>query len=558
VAKRKWYEWSLLGVLGLAAAGSTIALTRPDYAFFDPLIGVKTLISQRYVTEPDEKAMQTGAINGMLEVLNDPYTIYVPPADTKEFSKELTGDFVGIGVQVDSVDGWLTVVTPLEDSPAFEAGIMADDRIVEIEGKSTYGITTDQAVEMLQGEAGTPVKIVVEHDGKKSPMTLNRKRVIARTVKGFHWSADGEANKGSWQYTIDPQRKIAYVRLTQFTPTSADEIAETMKTIGADKGALGGLVLDLRWNPGGVLEDAIAIADMFLADGIIVSTKGRAHPEDIVRAQKEGTLPDFPMAVIINGASASASEVLTGALVENKRAIAVGTRSFGKGLVQGVHTIAPGGGELKITEQRYYLPSGRCIQRSDDSAEWGVDPNPGFYVPLTDEQTIAMTKVIREQTSIGAGKAKPEDKWSDPAWIIDRLKDPQLAAALKAVQDRIDGGEWKSTGQELPPSNTLAGKELARQTKLRDRLEKELNKIDRKIDSLETAVPESEQAALWPESTNVVGGHLDVYDKDGKLIAKLNITGPDLERWLIDAEVKNADEPEKKPNEKPGEKPDKK
>ena len=293
------------------------------------------------------------------------------------------------------------------------------------------------------------------------------------------------------------------------------------------------------------MENAIAIADMFIADGVIVSTKGRAHPEDIVRAQKDGTLPDFPMTVLINGSSASASEVLTGALVENKRAIAVGTRSFGKGLVQGVHTIAPGGGELKVTEQRYYLPSGRCIQRSDDSAEWGVDPNPGFYVPMTDEQTLAMTRVIREETSIGGDRhATAEDKWSDPTWVLERLKDPQLAAALKAIEGKIDGGEWKPTGQELPPSKALAGQELSRQTKLRDRLEKELVKIDKRIDALETAAPEGSKPDLWPDTVNVVGGRLDVYDKDGKLVAKLDITGPDLERWLIDAEVKKTQAPE--------------
>ncbi len=546
MANRKWYEWTLLGVLGVAAAGSTVALTRPDYAFFDPLIGVKSLISQRYVTQPDEKALQIGAINGMLETLNDPYTVYVPPADTKEFSKELTGDFVGIGVQVDTKDGWLTVVTPLEDSPAFDAGITADDRIVEVEGKSTFGLTSDQCVAMLQGEPGTPVNLVIERQGKRTPMTLNRKRVIAKTVKGFHWDGGVGGNKGSWQYFVDARRKIAYLRLTQFTPTSADEVAEALKAIGADKSEVGGLILDLRWNPGGVLEDAIAIADMFLSEGIIISTKGRAHPDDVVRAQKEGTLPDFPMTVLINGSSASASEVLTGALVENKRAIAVGTRSFGKGKVQGVHTISPGGGELKVTEQMYYLPSGRCIQRTDDSAEWGVDPNPGFYVPMTDDETIAMTRVIREQTTIGGDQhASAADKWSDPAWIMDRLKDPQLAAALKAIEVKIDNGEWKPTGQELPPSKSLAGLELARQTKLRDRLEKELVKIDKRIDSLETAAPEEAKKDLWPDTTDVVGGHLDVYDKDGKLIAKLNITGPDLERWLIDAEVKKAEEPAK-------------
>jgi carboxyl-terminal processing protease len=541
VTNRKWYEWSLLGVLGVAVAGSTVALTRPDYAFFDPMIGIKSLITQRYVTQPDEKQMQQGAINGMLEVLNDPYTVYVPPSDTREFSKELTGDFVGIGVQIETRDGWLTVVTPLEDTPAFKAGLMAGDRITDIDGKSTFSKTSDECVEMLQGEPGKSVAITVERAGKKMPVTLVRERIVARTVKGFHWEPQGD--KGSWQYFMDPGRKIAYLRLTQFTPTSAAELAQALESVNAEGGGLGGLILDLRWNPGGVLEDAIQIADLFLREGVIVSTKGRAHPEDIVRAQAEGTLPDFAMAVLINGQSASASEVLTGALVENKRAIAVGTRSFGKGLVQTVHSISPGGGQLKITEQRYYLPSGRCIQRSDDSAEWGVDPTVGFYVPMTDDETVAMLRVRRSEEAIGGDRhGDGADKWSDPAWIVERLKDPQLAAALKAVQGRIDSKEWTPTGKELPAGSTLAAQDLERTTRLRDRLERELGRLDRKIDALEAvSAPPQERPDLWPDTAQVAGGHVEVFDKDGKLLARLKVVSPDLERWLIDADLRPDD-----------------
>lgn len=542
--RRKWYEWALVGVLGLAVAGSTLALSRPDYSFFDPLVGVKSLISQRYVTQPDEKKMQLGAIEGMLETLNDPYTVYVPPAETKDFNKELTGDFVGIGVQVVSKDGWLTVVTPLEDTPAFRAGVMADDRIVEIEGKSTLGLGTEECIDMLQGEAGKQVSFVVERDGKKMPITVTRERIVTRMVKGFHWEGKGDAGRGagSWKYVIDPARKIAYLRLTQFTPTSGNELAEALLAIGANKGEVGGLVLDLRGNPGGVLDDAIQIADMFLSEGVIVSTRGRAHPEEVARAEKDGTLPDFPMAILINGGSASASEVLTGALVENKRAIAVGTRSFGKGLVQAVHSISPGGGQLKVTEQRYYLPSGRCIQRSDDSAEWGVDPTDGFYVPMTDDETAAMLKVMRDELVIGIDRhGGSEDKWSDPEWILAKLKDPQLAAAVKAVQGKVDSGEWKPTGQKLPDAKAVAGDELTRAVKLRDRIEKELEKLDRKIEGMETATGKTEATVrpdLWADAVDVVGGHLDVYDKEGKLVARLKVTGPDLERWLMDADVK--------------------
>lgn len=553
-------QTALVAILGVAVVGSTLALTtaRPDYAFFDPLVTIKTLISQRYVTQPDEKTLQLAAINGLVESLNDPYTVYVPPTDTKEFTKELTGDYVGIGVQVVMKDSYLTVVTPLEDTPAFRAGIMADDKIVEVDGKSTVGLTSDQCIAMLSGEPGTAVHVVVDRAGKRIPFDLTRERVVTWTVKGFHWDGTADSGKGGWKFFVDPDRKIAYVRLTQFTPTSAEEFTKALQNMGADTGNVKGLVLDLRWNPGGVLTDATDIADLFLKDGIIVSTKGRAHPEEVTRAHEEGTLPDFPVAILINGGSASASEVLSGALTENKRAIAVGTRSFGKGLVQSVHTIEPGGGELKITEQRYYLPSGRCIQRSDDSAEWGVDPTQGFYVPMTDEQTLAMLR-MRQQEEIVGGKephAGHEDHWSDPQWVTDQMKDPQFAAALKAVQLRVDGGstaDWTPTGMQLPPSKSLAGADLDKANKQRDLLEKALERLDKKIDAMEAAAPKEDEQKkdLWSDSLDVTGGHLDVYDKDGKLIAKLQITGNDLERWLMDADVKAAaDKAKSDPNDK--------
>lgn len=536
---RNWTQPVLVAILGVAVVGSTIALTRPDYSFFDPLITVKSIISQRYVTEPDEKAMQIAAIQGMVESLGDPYTVYIPPSEAREFTKELTGDFVGIGVQVVMRDGWLTVVTPLEDSPAFEAGILAGDRIVEIDGKPTLGLSSEECIAMFSGEPGTPVNVVVERDGDRLPFALKRARVVARTVKGFHWASGAEGERAGWRYFIDPERKIAYLRLTQFTPTSAQEVADALRSIGADKGEVQGLVLDLRWNPGGVLQDATEIADLFLNDGVIVSTRGRAHPEEVARARKDGTLPDFAVAVLINGGSASASEVLAGALVENGRAIAVGTRTFGKGLVQTVHSVQPGGGQLKITEQRYYLPSGRSIQRSDESPEWGVDPTEGFYVPMTDEEMAEMVRGRREEEVIGGRRAAAEDRWADPAWIMDRLKDPQLAAAVKAVQAKIDSGEWTPTGQPLPESRSLAGADLDRAMRLRDRLEKELEKLDRKISLLEAAAPEdhAEQRDLWPDTVEVSGGRIEVFDRSGKLIARLKVTGADLERWLIDAGV---------------------
>ena len=543
---------SLIGILGVAVLGSTLVVSRQDYSFFDPLLDIKAIISKYYVTDVDEeveKAMQLAAINGMVESLNDPYTLYVPAADSKSFTKELTGDYVGIGAQVTVRDGFLTVVTPLEDSPAFRAGLLPDDRIVEIDGKPTLNLTTESSVGLLTGEPNTKVNLVVERKGEKLPFTITRSRIIAHTVKGFHWVPGPTAtDAGSWQFMIDSGRKIAFLRLTQFTPTSGEEFTQTLMSLGADKGELKGLVLDLRGNPGGVLQDAEAIADLFLESGTIVSTKGRAVRENVTRATKEGTLPDFPVAILINGSSASASEVLSGALVENNRAITIGTRTFGKGLVQSVHSLPSGQGQLKITEQRYYLPSGRSIHRTDDSAVWGVDPTQGFYIPVTDAEVLETIKVRREEEAIGGADRHvgAESKWSDPEWILNRLKDKQLAAALKAVQVKIDTGEWKPTGGQLPEITAAVSQDLTRARGYRDRLERELGRVERRIEGLETAAGDKETPMdLWPDATEVAGGHVDVYDKEGKLVGKFKVESGDLERWRIDAGVKTEGEEKK-------------
>lgn len=541
------FRISLVSILGIAVLGSTVALSRRDYSFFDPLVDVKALISQRYVTEIDEQEMQQAALRGMVDALGDPHTAYVPPADVAEFSKGLTGDFVGVGIQVMMRDGWLTVVTPLEDTPAFRAGVMAEDRIVEIDGKGTFGLTAEQCVARLTGKAGTEVSFVVERAGERIPFVVKRERIVTRTVKGLTYEgrARAQADEGEengWRYIADPDRRIAYLRLTQFTPTSAEEVRQTLIGLGASQdgaNGLGGLVLDLRFNPGGTMNDAEEIANMFLREGVIVSTRGRAHQDRTTRAKAEGTLPEFPLAVLVNGASASASEIVAGALAENGRAIVVGTRSFGKGSVQSVHLLPAGRGQLKLTEQQYYLPSGRLIHRRDDSITWGVDPTDGFYMPMTDEQMSEMMRIRRQRETIASGRAGRRsgrtvaEDWASPSWIEEHLKDPQLAAALRAVQIRIDAGEWQPTGEPLPKGEMLAAEDMERAVRLRDRMMRELGRLEQRIELLEEAAgPSTEPPRLWAENVDITGGTVQVYDSNGKPIATLSITGPELERWL--------------------------
>lgn len=522
------------GGLGGGLAGTARAGGQGDYAFFDALIDVKVLLEAHYVEDPDDAALRDAAIRAMVEALDDPYTTYVPARDRGDFEKSLSGRYVGIGAQVALRDGWLVIVTPLEGSPALRAGVMAGDRVTEIDGEGIFGKSTDECIELLQGEPGTTVVVTVERGGETLEIPIERARIQTLAVKGFHRASD------AWQHVIDPGRRIAYVRLTQFTPGCANEVRAALEGV-MEGGAVGGLVLDLRWNPGGLLSEAGAIADMFLDSGVIVSTRGRSVPEEVLEARSEGTLGAFPIAVLVNGGSASASEVLSGALQDQGRAVVVGTRTFGKGSVQSVRPLPRGGGaQLKVTEQRYYLPSGRSIHRMPGETVWGVDPDEGFWVEMTGEQTRAMLEVRRAEEIIDGLDQGADVDWSDTDAVLGYLRDPQLEAAVRAVQGRVDRGVWTATGEAKVAGNELAAEELARLRLTRERVLRELTRLDARLDSLKTASAGAEAEALrdlWPDDAAIEGGRVEVVDAEGRVVRTLRITGPDLERWLIDADV---------------------
>ncbi|MEM9372487.1 MAG: S41 family peptidase [Planctomycetota bacterium] len=540
----KWTMPVLLSTLAVAVVGSTIAVATgtsdDDYAFFDPIIDIRAMLERHYVEDIDDEDLQAGAIRGMLETLNDPYTVYVPPQDTAEFAKDLTGEYVGIGAEVGLRSGWFTILTPLDDSPAWRAGVMADDRVVAIDGETTEGLTTDECIELLMGQADTEVIITVVRDGSEPlDIAIVRSPIHVNPVKGF---ARAEGGEGAWRYLLDPAAGIAYVRLAQFTPDCAAELADAMETAERSNGGpLGGLVLDLRFNPGGVLGQAIEIADLFLEEGVIVSTEGRTSDRRVERAKPGGSMPDVPIVVLINGQSASASEILAGALAENGRAATLGTRTFGKGLVQTVRPLPGDDGVLKITEQRYALASGRVIQRDDDSSVWGVDPTPGFYLPLTDEETGEMLTARREQEIISA---KDSTLTTDADELVERLRDPQLRAALRVVRHAVETGELEPVG--IPENNPadLAGDAVTAARSQRDRLLRELVRIERRITAAESSLPpgaRDDERDLWDDDAPVQGGTLTVTDAEGNTVAVLTVTGPDLERWLVDAGVEPAE-----------------
>ncbi|MBL8745903.1 MAG: S41 family peptidase [Phycisphaerae bacterium] len=534
-----------------------------DYALFDPIVDVNHLISEHFFKELDadlKRKMQEGAINGMIEALDDPYTEYVPSRELAEFDKEIRGEYAGIGAQVNTKDGFLQIVSPMEDTPAYRLGIEADDLVVAVDGVSVFGMTVDGVVRKLTGEAGTKVNLTIQRvgDGTGLPPTAKpatvagavdkapgcppgsvrfdlevvREKIVASTVKGIHREGD------KWSYLIDPVKKIGYIRVTQFTAGTIPELASACKELVSQ--GLQGLILDLRFNGGGSLFAAIQMADLFLKEGVIVSTKGRTTQEEKVYAREAGTLPEFPMVVVMNAQSASASEVVAGALADNDRAVILGERSFGKGIVQTLYRLPSGAGQLKVTEQYYYLPSGRCLQRQDDSAEWGVDPTPGFYVPMTNTQYREMLRVRRAEEIIrkNGESADAAKAWSDPQWILEYLKDPQLSAAVKAIVSKVESGEWVPTGENAP-KGTLEQAEMKREERRYELLLRELARTERRMQSLSdaTGAKTVKDQDLIPGEVDLTGGVLEIKDKDGKVISTLKITGDDLEAWLTGAPV---------------------
>lgn len=536
------------------------------YEWANPVTDILVGLDQHFFKSPDLKKMREGAVRGMIEALDDPYTEFIPNEAEKDFDKQVRGEYVGIGAEVDTENGWLKIASPLDDSPAWKAGIEADDLIVAVDGKTTFNQTVEQVIDRLMGEPGSVVRLTVERVGDKasapagaleptapedspeSPgvkagrfrfdLKIIRQRIVTSTVKGLH--RVGETQE--WDFMADPEERIGYIRVTQFTAGTIPELKAACEKLVSQ--GMRGLVLDLRYNGGGSLNAAIEMADLFLKEGVIVSTKGRRAREERAVARAEGTLPDFPMLVMLNESSASASEVVSGALVDNNRAVALGTRSFGKGIVQTVYRMPSGEGQLKVTEAYYYLPSGRCLHRTPESTEWGVDPSPGFYVPMTLDEQREMVRVRRTEEVIRAkGRAAPgaeEQRWGDPVWILDHLKDKQLSAAVKAIKLRLAGDAWVPTGTETP-AGTLEMAELKREQRRYELLERELDRVSRRIDALATAAADGGTTNEFdpiPGNADLTGGKVLVYDKDGKVIATLDITGPNLDRWLIDAPVK--------------------
>lgn len=384
---------------------------------------------------PDEVIVYEFA-NGATNVL-DPFTNVIWPYDLNEFKKSTQGNFIGVGIQIQNdEDGYLKVVSPLPDSPAYKAGIQADDVVTQINGKNAKGVTTMQAVKAITGPEGSPVKLTVRSpDGHTKEYDLRRASIKVASVKG--WSQEPG---GSWEWLVDHDNGIGYVRLTNFTKESSGEIRAAVEKIKAENGKA--IILDLRHNPGGLLTAATEIADKFLSTGNIVSTRSANDTPTAppVNARDTSDDTDLPTIVLVNQYSASASEIVSGALKDQKRALIVGERTFGKGSVQQIYPLAGDAAFIKLTTSHYYLPSGRCLHREENSTEWGVDPD--LTVEMTPEQMRTVMKmrqeldVIRTQPSLKPTTLPAEFKTREDQLLAS---DPQLGAAVMMLRMQLLG-----------------------------------------------------------------------------------------------------------------------
>lgn len=311
-------------------------------------------VADYYVDSIDERQLYQMAIDGMLDQLHDPYSVFLKRDDFRNLTEATTGNYGGLGIQIDVRDGWIVVVAPLPDTPAERAGIQSGDRIVAIDGRSTEGWKNDQAVKELRGQPGSIVALSVRRVGVEQPLDfkVTRATIHIRSV----------------QVAMMLDDKVGYVALNPVSETSADELTQAVS--GLMKKGMKSLILDLRNNPGGLLDQGVAVSELFLDPGQeVVATRGRAPSSTrAFRDAKPQLWPGLPVVVLVNGFTASAAEIISGALQDHDRAVVVGTPTFGKGLVQSLWQLTPETA-LKLTTARWYTPSGRTIQRKSKSEE---------------------------------------------------------------------------------------------------------------------------------------------------------------------------------------------
>lgn len=369
--------------------------TQDVYDSLKTFSDVLTLVQTNFVDAVDPKKIIQDAIQGMVSRL-DPHSSYMPPDVYKEMQVETKGSFGGVGIEITVKDDVLTVVAPIEDSPAFNAGIKTGDKIVKIENESTKNMTLIDAVKKMRGMPGSMLHVSIMREGFKEPkvFTLKRETIKIKCVK---------------VKKLDDQ--FFCIRISQFQETTAEEFRKALKNIRAQAPSLKGIVLDMRGNPGGLLDQAVKIADEFIDDGLIVYTEGRTESQRMqFFAKKDMSAITCPVVVLVNSGSASASEIVAGALQDHNKAILVGTQTFGKGTVQTIYPLSDGSG-LRITTAKYYTPSHRSIQEKGITPDVTVEDTLDIFSPADKNSKTYREKDLVSQFKGGdTGERLPQQK----------------------------------------------------------------------------------------------------------------------------------------------------
>jgi carboxyl-terminal processing protease len=408
---------TLIGSSARAAASDTY---RQLNLFGDVFERVRT----DYVEKPNDSKLVESAISGMLQGL-DPHSSYMDAKSFRDMTVQTRGEFGGLGIEVTMEDGLVKVVSPIDDTPASRAGILANDLIVQLDDENVQGLTLNQAVEKMRGPVSTKIKLKVIRKGQDKPLeiTLTRENIRVRPVRA----------------RIE-QDDIAYIRITSFNEQTTDGLKREISNMQTQLGdKLKGYIIDMRNNPGGLLEEAVTVSDAFLERGEIVSTRGRNTEETQRRSAKPGDLTKGkPIMVLINGGSASASEIVAGALQDHKRATLIGTRSFGKGSVQTIIPLGQGNGALRLTTARYYTPSGKSIQAK------GIIPDIEVLQDVP-EELKARTDTRGEASLRGHLKADGEEQTGSQSYIPP---DPKDDKALKMAADLLHGVKVNASNEK--------------------------------------------------------------------------------------------------------------
>ncbi len=402
-------------------------------------------VADLYVDSIDERQLYQMAIDGMLDKLHDPYTVYMKPDEFSVLTEQTTGNYGGLGLQIDVRDGWITVVSPLPDTPAERAGVQTGDRIVALDDRSTEGWKQDQAVKELRGQPGSTVKLSVRRIGVDQPLAFKLTRAVIHIR--------------SVPLAMMLDDRVGYVELSPVSETSAPEVQTAVDSLV--KQGMKSLILDLRGNPGGLLNQAIAVSDLFLDPGQeVVEQRGRAPgATQTYRDKAPQQWPHLPIVVLVNGGTASAAEIISGALQDHDRALIVGTPTFGKGLVQSLYPLTPTTA-LKMTTARWYTPSGRTIQRkSKDEADQEAHALALEVAPDTAQvDSTQLFKTDHGRVVFGGGSIRPDLFMAvDTLTSAERVFTKALGSKAPAFRDVISGYalDLKANGQLKRPDFTV-------------------------------------------------------------------------------------------------------